>query len=50
MNTYRNKRTGIIMKTESIVTGENWEPVKKTKKPKGQGDSPDPAVREGKDE
>ena len=50
MNTYRNKKTGTILKTESIVTGENWEPVKKTKRTKGQGESPDPAVQEAKDE
>ncbi len=50
MNTYRNKKTGTVMKTESVVTGANWEQVKKAKKPRGQGEDHDPAAQEGKDE
>lgn len=34
MNTYKNTRTGTILHTASTVTGENWEPVKKSKPPK----------------
>ena len=36
MNTYRNKRTGTLLQTESKVTGDNWELVKKPKQPKDQ--------------
>ena len=38
MKTYRNKKTGTILQTESKVTGENWELVKKPK----QNDKPAP--------
>lgn len=41
MNTYRNKRTGAEVVTESTVTGGDWEPVKPKKEPKGKGKEPD---------
>ena len=28
MTEYRNKKTGVIIATNSKITGENWEPVK----------------------
>lgn len=41
MNTYRNKRTGAEVITESTVTGGDWELVKPKKEPKGKGKEPD---------
>ena len=43
MNTYRNKRTGAEVITESTVTGGDWELVKPKKEPKERARSPTPA-------
>jgi len=38
MKQYRNKNTGVIIATNSEITGKNWEPVKvPSKKPVKKG-------------
>lgn len=29
---YRNVKTGIVISTDSVISGNNWEPVKAEKK------------------
>lgn len=31
---YRNQKTGVVIDFKSPISGENWEPVKDTVKPK----------------
>lgn len=50
MNTYRNKKTGAEIRTDSKVTGENWELVKKkaAQKPDSGSDEAGKAKEPGK--